>query len=66
MALDTRQPKGYRKAWNGGVKPQTCRQCGHTSDHHCDLDRPGFDHCISCDKMHHEFKPVAQETERGR
>lgn len=23
MALDVKQPKGYRKAWNGGVRPVT-------------------------------------------
>lgn len=25
MALDTKQPKGYRKAWNGGKPPQAPR-----------------------------------------
>ncbi len=45
----------------------TCRQCGQVAVEHCDLDEPGVDHQIGCDKMHHEFAPApAQETERGR
>lgn len=35
MALDTKRPKGYRKAWNGGEPPATpenavgiCTNCG--------------------------------------
>ncbi len=47
MALDVKQPKGYRKAWNGGKRPEpsareivfhehldSCRQC---ADHPFDL-----------------------------
>ena len=35
MAIDTKKPKGYRKAWNGGVRPEMpadaigiCTSCG--------------------------------------
>lgn len=53
MSLDTKQPKGYRKAWNGGKPPaetaameafnrhlDTCRQC---HDHPFDLCMIGQD-----------------------
>lgn len=53
MALDTKMPKNYRKAWNGGTRPEpsaaeldfnrhldTCRQC---QDHPFDLCSNGAD-----------------------
>lgn len=65
MSLDQKQPKGYRKAWNGGKRPEPsagelafhahlgeCRQC---ADHPFELCRDGarlFQRALRTEPLH--------------
>ncbi len=58
MSVDTKTPMGYRKAWNGGKKPQRAFECAGTTggtnycrypDCGCEASKNPW-HCAGCGK----------------